>query len=207
MKIKFLSLLVIAASIGFSSCNSDSKTTKTQTDTTAKVETPAKIDLMVLSEKIMKSIKEKDFETFASYVHPTEGVRFSATSIIDVEKDKVLTKDKIIELSKTKKKFKWGVDEGIGDPINLNITKYFDQFVYDVDFAKLAKKELNKVTNSVEPTRTIKNVYPKSDFVEYFYAGDGNKHDGLDWKALTLIFKNENNNAYLIGISHRQWAP
>ncbi len=199
--------MLIAASVSFTSCNSEGKSTKSQTDTISKVDTLAEIDLKVVSEKIMIAIKEKNYEALANFVHPTEGVRFSATSIIDVKNDKVLTKDLILELSKSKKKFKWGVDEGIGDPINLSINNYFDQFVYDVDFIKLAKKELNKVTNSVEPTRTIKNVYPKSQFVEYYYAGDGKKYDGLDWKALTLIFKNENNNAYLIGISHRQWAP
>ena len=140
MKIKLLSFILIAFSVGFSSCNTEGKTEKNQTDSISKVETLAEIDLMVVSEKIMKAIKAKDYATFVNYIHPTEGVRFSASSAIDVKNDKVLTKDQILELNKTKKKFKWGIHESIGDPIVLNLDKYIDEFVYDVDFVKFCKK-------------------------------------------------------------------
>ena len=69
-----------------------------------------------------------------------------------------------------------------------------------------AKKQKDTITNNNSNSLSnIKKIYPQSEFVEFFYAGDGKKYDGLDWKALTFIFKIENNNAYLIGISHRQW--
>jgi hypothetical protein len=206
MKFKFCSLFIIAVFVGFSSCNSDGKKEKSQADTLSKVDTLAEIDVMVVSEKILKAIKEKDFATFVNYIHPTEGVRFSASSAIDVKNDKVLTKAQVLELSKTKKKFTWGIHESIGEPIVMNLDKYIDEFVYDVDFIKVAKKQKDTITNNnPNSASNIKKIYPQSEFVEFFYAGDGKKFDGLDWKALTLIFKIENNSAYLIGISHRQW--
>jgi len=207
MKLKFFSLLLIAVSVGFSSCNSEGKTEKSQTDTLSKVDTLAKIDLMVVSEKIMNAIKAKDYATFVNYIHPTEGVRFSASAYIDVKSDKILKKDQILELSKSKKKFKWGIHEAIGDPIVMNLDKYFDEFVYDVDFVKVAKKQMNKSTNLGNSTSNISEVYPKFDFVEFYFPGEPNKYEGLDWRTLTLVFKKENNHVYLIGITHGQWTP
>lgn len=205
MKLKVLSFLMIAVSVTLSSCNSEGKSGKSQTDTTSKVDTLAEIDLMVVSDKILAAIKAKDYETLANYIHP-EGVRFSASSTIDVKNDKVLTKERILDLSKTKKKVEWGIHESIGDPIVMNLDNYFDEFVYDVDFVKVAKKQRNTITkNNPNSLSNLKQIYPDADFVEFFYAGDGKKFDGLDWKALTLVFKIENNRAYLIGISHRQW--
>ncbi len=207
MRIKFLSfVLLIAASLELLSCSSGVEKGKNQIDTISKVDTLAEIDLMVVSEKIMEAIKEKDYATFVNYIHPSEGVRFSASSAIDLKNDKVLTKEQILDMNKTKKKFKWGIHESIGDPIVMNLDKYFDEFVYDVDFVKVAKKQKDAITNNnPNSVSNIKKIYPQSEFVEFFYAGDGKKFDGLDWRALTLIFKIENKNVYLIGISHRQW--
>lgn len=207
MKFKFFTFALFVFMACFTSCNSEDKTDKNQKETISKIDTNVKIDLMVISEKIMTVIKAKDFEAFANYIHPTEGVRFSALSSIDIKEDKVLTKEQILDLSKSKKTFKWGAQEGIGDPIMLNIQKYFDQFVYDVDFLTVAKKQLNKTTNVHNTPSNIKEVFPKSEFVEFYFPGEKNKYDGLDWKALILIYKLENNNAFLVGVSHSQWAP
>lgn len=207
MKSKFITAALFALAVSFTSCNSGGKTDKSQNETISKVDTAAKVDLMVVSEKIMTAIKAKDFETFANYIHPTEGVRFSAMSSIDAKEDKVLTKEQILDLNKSKKTFKWGIQEGIGEPIKLNIQKYFDEFVYDVDFLTVASKQLNKTTNIHNTPGNINEVFPKSEFVEFYFPGEKNKHEGLDWKALILVFKIENDNAYLVGISHSQWAP
>ncbi len=207
MKIKLITATLFALAIGFTSCNSGGKNDKNQKDTISKVDTVAEIDLMVVSEKIVKAIKAKDYETFVNFIHPSEGVRFSAMSSFDAKDDKVLTKEQILDLSKTKKPFTWGIQEGIGDHIKLNIDKYFNEFVYDVDFLTVGKKQINKITNINNSPNNINEVFPKSEFVEFYFAGEKGKYDGLDWKALILVFKKENNNAYLVGVSHSQWAP
>lgn len=207
MNLKLTSILFFSLALVFTSCNSGVKTEENKTVEVTTVDTTPKIDYLLVAENVLKTVKEKNFEAFVEFIHPTEGVRFSVSAVIDVKTDKLLNKEQILDLNKSKKKTKWGIHEAIGDPINLNISDYFSQYFYDVDYLKSAKKELNKTTPNPSSPSNIKEIYPNSNFVEFYYAGDGDKNSGLDWKNLTLIFKNEGEKAYLIGVVHSEWAP
>lgn len=207
MNLKLTSILFFSLALVFTSCNSGVKTEENKTVEVKAVDTTPKIDYLLVAENVLKTVKEKNFEAFVEFVHPTEGVRFSVSAVINVKTDKLLYKEQILDLNKSKKKTKWGIHEAIGDPINLNISDYFSQYFYDVDYLKSAKKELNKTTPNPSSPSNIKEIYPNSNFVEFYYAGDGDKNSGLDWKNLTLIFKNEGEKAYLIGVVHSEWAP
>ncbi len=204
-----LKLIFILFSFGLviTSCNSGVKTEENKTVEVKTVDTTSKIDYFLVAENVLKTVKEKNFEAFVEFIHPTEGVRFSVSAVIEVKTDKLLNKDQILDLNKSKKKTKWGIHEAIGEAINLNINDYFSQYFYDVDYLKLAKKQLNKTTPNPSSPSNIKEIYPNSNFVEFYYAGDGDKNSGLDWKNLTLIFKNEGEKVYLIGVVHSEWAP
>lgn len=207
MKLHFL--LLVAVSTLLFSCNSGNTNNSNQNDSIAKVNAQKKTeaDLISLSDKILITIKEKNFNAFAEFIHPTEGIRFSAFAFIDIKGDKILQKNEIIELSKNNKDYTWGIHEAIGDPIVSNIKKYFEEFVYDVDFLVKAQKQVNQATNTGNSIGNIKEIYPQSDFVEYHFKGENPEYAGLDWRNLTLIFKKENNNFYLIGITHGEWTP
>lgn len=207
MNLKLTSILFFSLALVFTSCNSGVKTEENKTVEVKAVDTTPKIDYLLVAENVLKTVKEKNFEAFVEFIHPTEGVRFSVSAVINVKTDKLLNKEQILDLNKSKKKTKWGIHEAIGDPINLNISDYFSQYFYDVDYLKSAKKELNKTTPNPSSPSNIKEIYPNSNFVEFYYAGDGDKNSGLDWKNLTLIFKNEGEKAYLIGVVHSEWAP
>jgi hypothetical protein len=43
--------------------------------------------------------------------------------------------------------------------------------------------------------------------VEFFFPGFEKKYDGLDFRALRLVFRIENKNPYLVGVVHDQWTP
>lgn len=187
----------------FASCNSTNKTD----DTKNLVDSTVKVDYLAVANNVLKSVKEKDFTAFVEFVHPTEGVRFSVSAVVDAKNDKTLTKEQILDLNKSKKKTKWAIHEAIGDPIHLNISDYFAQYFYDVDYLKLAKTQLN--TSTINPTSpsNIKEIYPNLEFIEFYYPGDGNKNSGLDWTNLTLVFKNEGDKTYLVGVIHSEWTP
>lgn len=206
---RFKLLLVVAVSTALFSCNQGNTNNSNQNDSIAKVnaQKQSEADLIAFSDKVVTSLKEKNFIAFAEFIHPTEGVRFSAAAYIDAKGDKILQKNEIIELSKNNKDFTWGIHEAIGDPIVLNINKYFEQYVYDVDFLTKAQKQINQATNTGNSVGNIKEIYPKYDFVEYHFKGENKEYEGLDWKTLTLIFKKENDKFYLVAITHGQWTP
>ncbi len=207
MSSKLNGVLLLSILFLFTSCNSGNKTEKANDETATTIDSTPKVDYMLVAENVLKTVQDKNFDAFVEFVHPTQGVRFSVSAQIDVKNDKLLTKEQILDLNKSKKKTKWGIHEAIGDPINSNISDYFKTYFYDVDYLKLAKKQLNKTTLNPSSPSNIKEVYPNLEFVEFYYAGDGNKNSGLDWTNLTLVFKNEGEKTYVVGVIHSEWTP
>lgn len=207
MIIRIKAVVLLGVFAFFTSCNSGNKADKTKDETKKIADSTVKVDYLLVAQNVLKSVKDKNFDAFVEFVHPTEGVRFSVSAVVDVKHDKSLTKAQILDLKKSKKKTKWAIHEAIGDPINLNINDYFNQYFYDVDYLKLAKNQLNKSTLNPSSPSNIKEIYPSLNYVEFYYAGDGNKYSGLDWKNLTLVFKNESDKTYLVGVIHSEWTP
>ena len=52
-------------------------------------------------------------------VHPDKGVRFSPYAFVDVEKDLIFSRTRILNFFKDQIVYNWGVYDGIGTPINL----------------------------------------------------------------------------------------
>src|SRR5690606_35520142 len=106
--------------------------------------TPDSLSLQTLSETILRVIKEKQYDSLATYFHPEKGVRFSPYAFIDTTEDIRLSADAFKAALKTGKAYHWGAFDGTGEPINLNIEAYFNRFVYDVDFAHPEKFTINQ---------------------------------------------------------------
>jgi hypothetical protein len=49
-------------------------------------------------------------------------------------------------------------------------------------------------------------VYRGDSYSEFYFPGFDPKYDGMDWRALRLVFKKENEKLYLVGIIHDQWT-
>ena len=161
--------------------------------------------LISLSINILKSLKTQDYSRLSEFIHPEFGIRFSPYGNIDTIKDQRLSKKELIRLSRNQKTIKWGIFEGTGEPINLNIRQYFKRFVYDVDFLNAEKKSVNKIIGSITSSNNLQSIYPKCDFTEFYFSGFEPKYEGMDWRALLLVFKTDNNKTYLIAIIHDQW--
>jgi hypothetical protein len=59
------------------------------------------------------------------------------------------------------------------------------------------------VGNSIN---NINTAYPKSDYIENYFSGFNKKYEGMDWRALRLVFQKEGDRYYLVGIVHDQWT-
>jgi hypothetical protein len=168
---------------------------------------PQKTNLLELSNDILIILKNKDFSRLIEYIHPDLGVRFSPYTFIDTLKDQKLTKVQIIEYSKSNKKILWGYYDASGEPIRYDINKYFNKFVYDVDFLKKSKKSFNEIISSSTTTNNMQEIYVGFDFTEFLFPGSDPELGGMDWKSLKLVFKKKDNRNYLVGIIHDQWTP
>ena len=218
---KFIYLLICFASI-VSCANSDKDTTPKkeiidalikETDSEIKIEIEPEtapivinLDSLILqtSSTILLSIKEEKWGTFASYIHPTKGVRFSPYAYIDTVKHVVLTQNSF--LPSYKEKQLWGFYDGSGDSILLTTRQYFQQFVYDANFFDADKTKINEFIGSGNSLNNLKEIYSNNYFTEHYFLGFIAKYEGMDWTTLRLVFEEYQGSYFLVGIVHDQWT-
>lgn len=200
------------------SCNQNEKTNETtiKADTLRTTPSGSSSDttamdnnegtLLSISHFILLCLKKKDFYCLAEYVHPTFGIRFSPYGYVDTIIDKRFSKEKLKELSKNNNKLTWGSYDGSGEKINLTPASYLQKFVYDVDFLKAKEKTVNQRKYRGTVLHNIDSIYTPCNSVEFFFSGFDPKYDGMDWRALYLIFKTESGKLYLVGVIHDQWT-
>lgn len=164
--------------------------------------------LLKTTQHILTMLKNKNYSAFANYIHPVEGIRFSPYGFVDTVHDIKLSKQKFInEAGKpVQDMVTWGEFAGTGDPIRMSLNNYMQRFVYDVDFVKPEKREVNKFIGSGNSLNNLLSVYRDCDFTESHFSGFEEKYQGLDWKSLRLVFKERNKRFYLIGIVHDEWT-
>jgi hypothetical protein len=163
---------------------------------------------LTLTKEILTIIKQKGFENLSSYIDTVEGVRFSPYAFIDTTANLKFSASQFAnEIKKGNKKiFNWGNYDGSGEPILLSIESYFKKFVYDVDFLNAEKISLNKTIGTGNSKNNISEIYKGLPFTESYFSGFDKKYEGMDWRALRLVFKKHNNKLYLVAIIHDQWT-
>ena len=175
-----------------------------RSETVLKQDTAKLLD--TLATTVLTTLKANAFTQLASLVHPVMGLRFSPYGHIDTVHYHSFSGKQIQELAQTNKKIKWGIFDGSGEPIILNIHNYFKRFVYDVDFLHAEKKSFDETAAAGNTANNISEVYPQAHYIEYYFAGFKPEYGGMDWKAIRLVFSYYQNKAYLIAIVHDQWT-
>jgi hypothetical protein len=162
--------------------------------------------ILTLTKQVLTSIKNKDYKTFAGFIHPTLGGWFSPYGYADTLNDLKFTADKFLDAINKQTVFNWGGYDGSGDTILLTIIQYFGQFVYTADFLNAEKTGVNKIINQGNTIVNLQEIYKGCDFSESYFSGFDKKYDGMDWCSLRLVFKKHKSKYYLIGIMHDQWT-
>lgn len=178
-------------------------------DTQQKITTPMKngADIQHRAREAVIMLQAKNYKYLAERIHPTEGLLFSPYGTIDKKTNKKFTGEEFASVDTTKK-YTWGNYDGSGDVIALTIGDYFDKFVNDVDFIGLNIKisEVNKTSGKENTLNNIEEIFPGCEYIEYFVPGTKPEMEGMDWKALRLVFKKENEYYFLVAVIHDQWT-
>lgn len=169
---------------------------------------PQRVDMTnstQVADMAIQALKNKDMSGL-NQITSKEGIRFSPYSFINTGKDIVLKKDDLANIISSKTEYVRGNADGTGDPIILTFSKYMDKYIYDVDFAKLAEKHINENLIRGNTINNSSDVYPGKYIIEYYVPGIDPQYEGMDWRALSLVFQKEDNEWKLIGIIHNQWT-
>lgn len=158
------------------------------------------------SEEVIELIKNQDFTVLSEYIDPDLGVRFSPYTHVDMTNDLVFTGNQLASLFTDTTTHTWGTADGSGEPIDLTFADYYTKFIYNHDFANAESTSYNAALGHGNTINNIRDVYPTSIIVEYYFSGFDPQYDGMDWASLRLVFANKDNQWYLVGIVHDQWT-
>ena len=163
-------------------------------------------DLLLRAKLALAAISNEDAETIASIVHPGQGIRISPD--MNVTQESIVLKPKDIkEHLNDEKKFKWGIEDGTGDPIVLTLNEYLQtraeifSGVTDVltgDIATIGKRR------SSAPNTTA--TFFASDVLVVSYRIQASHPENHDWQTLWMVFRQKNGVWFLVGLVNDQWT-
>lgn len=163
-------------------------------------------NLIITAINTLQSIKDKDMNTLSTFVHPSNGVRFTPYEFIDLQNDKVFTAAQVAALANDSQIYTWGSYDGSGDPIDLDFNDYYNQYIYDEDFISPHLIGNNVPIGKGNMINNISSEYPNGQFVEFHFTGFDPQYEGIDWRSLRLVFEDVGGTWYLVGIVHGQWT-
>lgn len=155
---------------------------------------------------VVQLLKDKDMIALSTHIHPNKGVRFTPYPYVDLQADLIFTSQQITTLPQSSQVYNWGAFDGTGDPISLTFSDYYDRFVYDSDYANPHIIGNNIEIGTGNSIHNIPQAYPGTTFIEFHFTGFDPQYEGMDWRSLRLVFENQNNTWYLVGIVHGEWT-
>lgn len=163
-------------------------------------------NLLSTTINVLELLKNKDMDALSSLVHPTQGVRFSPYGYVDTDNHLVFTAEEVADLVDDSGIYTWGSYDGSGEAIELDFNEYYDEFIFDEDFASPQIIGNNVRIGQGNTLENIEEVYPEGRFIELHFEEIDPQYEGMDWRSLRLVFETVDGNWYLVGIVHDEWT-
>lgn len=163
-------------------------------------------DLLAKGNEVLQTLDPLDISKLCYNVHPSIGLYLSPYPFLDTLQTRKFKGDELLNLLQSNKKTIWGEYDGSGEPIELNVTDYFNRFVYDQNYRNAPQVEVDETIGIGNSINNCTKVFPNAHFVEYHFKGFEPSYEGMDWKSIRLVFKTIDENLYLIAIIHDEWT-
>lgn len=183
------------------SCSNPSNKTRKEEPLPTKKE-----NLLVLSNSLLTNLNSGDFSAFVNLVHPIKGVRFSPYGHVNINETPVFSANELNNYFIRPDSLFFGFDDGTGDSIRLDLRTYIKDYILTPNYLKSTEISINQVHKTGNAPMNMADAFPNSDFIEYYFSGFDKQYDGMDWKALRLVWENYNNKWYLVGIVRACWT-
>lgn len=204
--IRILIILFLSMLVG--SCAAADEIPSPTIPKVALTDTPASTSEIVRdkAERVIEALRDRDLDLLSGLVHPTLGIRFSPYAFVR-EADVTVTVEDVPNLFSDDTVLQWGVYDGSGVPIELAFAQYYQQFIYDQDFANAEEIGYDRRIGGEGGTiNNIPDYYPGGVMVEYHFSGFEPDYGGLDWRSLRLVFVQDGDEWFLVGIVHDEWT-
>ena len=187
--------------------DTSSQSVSTQTDSSdAAFNTSDNFPLLNAACTVVRALRQKDYSTVASFVHPDRGVTFTPYSTVNPESDLAFSREQIMNLTQNTAVYTWGSVDGHGGPIEMTIEQYFERYVFNADYSQAPRIGVDQVMMHGNALENLADSYPQGRFVDFCFPQLTQKGDGLDWCSLKLVFEPGDSNWLLVGVVHGEWT-
>lgn len=162
--------------------------------------------LLERAEAVLELLRDGDYCGLSRMVHPEKGVTLTPYSTVSTGCDRVLLPEQVALLGEDEKVYTWGLEDGIGEPIQLTGVEYFARYVYNADYASAPEQGVDEVLMQGNALENVASAYPEGHFVEYHFPGLDEGMEGYDWCSLKLVFEPYQGDWYLVGLIHSEWT-
>ncbi len=153
------------------------------------------------AKNILNALTSGGYARLVKDIHPEKGVRFSMYAFVDPRLDKTFSRTEFRKSARNKKlTFTWGDREDTGMPLVMSVPDYLSQWMNVKQFAGVTGTPNRSQTQS-GIVDTLKDVYPDSEFVEYYQP-----KNQKDWRAMRLVFETYKGKRYLVGVVSDRWV-
>ncbi len=166
---------------------------------------PAEEIVPDLANQAVLALKNRDMPAVAALVHPISGLRFTPYAYVQPS-DLVFPTDQLPGLFEDPTAYHWGAYDGTGEPIDLTFAQYYEDFVYDQDYAQAEEVGYNERLGTGNSIDNSQEFYSGAFVVEYYFSGFDPQYAGMDWRSLRLVFQQHEGTWYLVGIIHDEWT-
>lgn len=155
---------------------------------------------------VVRALRQEDYSTVASFVHPTKGVTFTPYSTVEPGSDRVFSRDEIMNLTQDSTVYTWGTVDGRGSSIELTMEDYFSRYVFNADYTQAPQIGVDRILMHGNALENLKEAYPQGRFVDFCCPQMDEASEGLDWCSLKLVFEPVDAHWRLVGVVHGEWT-
>lgn len=156
--------------------------------------------------QIQNYLATDNYQALTAFIHPTKGVRFSMYAYVHKDSDKVFSREQFTTyLQQSRIKFTWGAKDGSGELHITTLPDFLNNWVAAEQY-EVKSATFNKFQGSGNSLNNLKEVYPGADFVEFYHSGKNPEYQGMDWRAMRLVFEEYQGKYYLVAIVNDQWT-
>lgn len=170
---------------------------------------PKAVEPVPLTERadmVLDALKEGDYTTLSTLVHPEKGVTLTPYSTVNTDCDRTLLPEQVAGLPEDTSAYLWGIEDGVGTPIELTGTEYFARYVFNADYTAAPHQGVDSILMQGNALENVSSAYPEGRFVEYHFPGLDASLEGYDWCSLKTVFELYQNQWYLVGLIHSEWT-
>ena len=159
-----------------------------------------------LANEYLTYLSQSDFLALAE-LNGSSKVLFSPYLFVDTTSALKFSFQEMLALAGADVSNKWGLYDGSGEPIFLNIQNYFARFVNDVNYLDdTAEINLGEVQQRGNSLSNLTELFPDAEFVEFYKGPVDDELMGMDWRSLILVFQLVHDEITLVAIVHNEWT-